>query len=334
MIQFWSFEYNLVPLQSLNAVTGTKARRGSLLKIQWPDKKIGYADLMPWPEFGDEDLQTQLEGLKRGRVSTLLEQAIWLGRKDALLRSAGKNGLSEVPKVRNHLTITNIEAATSEILNNAKASGFNILKVKMGRDWTSELQWLTKTLREYPFLVRLDFNSQSDFSTLERMVTSLPPGLRQKLEYAEDPFEFDLESWKEASKILPLALDLEYDKVPWATIGHEVPFKTIVIKPARQDVDKALKMADAHQLKIVVSSSMDHPIGLLHAIRLAGEIRQKVGHRLLDCGCLTYKLFVDNEFTTQMIVQGPFLTKVPGTGVGFDNLLARLHWKPVFVRPS
>jgi O-succinylbenzoate synthase len=326
MIQFWSAEYTLLPKQSMSAAAGSRPRKGALLKMQWPDTKIGYADLFPWPELGDLPLSEQLLSLRKGHLTPLIEQAIWLGRKDAVLRAAQKNGLDEIPKVRNHFTIPDFEAVDNKILNDAKALGFNTLKVKVGRDWKAETKWLSGVLRDFSFGVRLDFNSQSDFSTFERMISSLAPGLKQKLEYAEDPFPFDHDSWTEANKILPLALDMEFDKVEWKYNNAEVPFKTIVIKPARQDVDKALKIADEYKLRIVVSSSMDHPVGVIHAVRLAGEIKSKVGSRLADCGCLTMRLYEDSPYTHQVIVQGPFLTKISGTGIGFDSLLAKQNW--------
>jgi O-succinylbenzoate synthase len=299
--------------------------------MEWPDRKVGYADLMPWPEFGDPNLEQQLASLKRGHLTKLLEQSIWLGRKDALMRAIRRNGIDDAPKVRNHFTIADYQSANSMVLNSAKAMGFNTLKVKVGRDWTSELQWLLRTLRDYSFFVRLDFNAKGDFSTFERMITSVPVGLRTKLEFAEDPFKFDMESWTEASKILSLAIDLEYDKVPFSQNLAQVPFKYIVIKPARQDVNKALKIAEQYKLKVVVSSSMDHPIGVSHALRLAGEVKNKIGTRLTDCGCLTLRVYNDNEYSTKIITQGPFLTKVPGTGIGFDDILARQKWIPVLI---
>jgi len=327
VIQFSIFRYQLVPQESLNSVAGVAPRSGVLLRMRWPDHKIGYADLMPWPEFGDPKLEEHLEKLSKGHLTQLMEQSIWLGHLDAMARSKGIHILDGVPKMKNHYTITDISAISDSHLKSAKTGGFRTLKVKVGRDWTSEAKWLIPVMEQYPFKIRLDFNSTSDFSTFERMLTAIPAGLRRKIEYVEDPFRFDIETWTEAAKLAPLAVDFEYANVPWSDIGGELPFAYLVLKPARQDVDQVMRKIVRYGLKVSVSSSMDHTVGVVHALAIAGQLKSHIGSQLVESGCLTTRLYRGDPFSSRLMQQGPFLTKPEGTGIGFDDLFAALDWE-------
>lgn len=329
MIQFSYTKYKLFPQAALSAIAANQPREGALFQIQWPDKKVGYADLFPWPELGDQPLDRQLFDLQQGRISTLMEQTIWLARKDANLRAKKTNALTDMPRIKNHYLITDCTQISDSNLNEYKSSGFTTLKIKVGRDLHSEVRWIQRVLEQYQFQVRLDFNSSMDFSSYERFMTIFSPHTRQKIEFVEDPFPFDPDAWREASQFAPIALDQEYDLVQWDSLSGKLPFQVLVIKPARQDVDKAVKHALAHELKMVVTSSMDHPLGIVHATRIAAELKKEYTNQVLECGCNSQRAYRVNEFTTNMVFQGPYLTQVPGMGVGFDNLLQALPWTPL-----
>jgi len=329
MIRFSYHRYLLHPKNSLSAVADQTPREGILFKMVWPDQKIGYADLFPWPELGDPNVDQHLEELKKRHIPKLLEQTIWLGRKDAILRSQGKNALSDATRIKNHFLITDFTQVNESLLNEAKSAGFTTMKVKVGRDWKAETEWLNKILRSYPFTCRLDFNSKGDLASLERMFSHLVPGLKQKIEFVEDPFPWDYDTWMDAAKIARLALDQEYVNINWRELTKELPFRVIVIKPARQDLEEVTRFALLKNLKMVITSSMDHPVGVVHAVRVAAELKKQHSTQVLECGCLTMKSYKPNQFSTQMIVQGPYLSQVKGTGIGFDQVLDDISWIPV-----
>jgi o-succinylbenzoate synthase len=329
VIQFFQYAYQLHPAASLNAISGMNPRDGVLFKMQWPDQKIGYADFFPWPELGDQSIQFHLRELSRGHISFLLEQTIWLARKDAMLRSQNKNALTGLNRIKNHLLVNDFRQVTDANLRDARSSGFTTMKVKVGRDWKAEVEWLNKMLKLHSFICRLDFNSRGDLATLDRMYSSLSPGIKQKIEFVEDPFPWSPTSWADAASFVPLALDQEFKNVDWQSLGGACPFNVLVIKPARQDVEDAIRIATTKKLKMVVTSSMDHPVGIAHAVRVAAEIKAKYPNQLLECGCLTHRVYKPNEFFTKMIIQGPYLTQISGTGVGFDNILEKLDWQPI-----
>jgi len=72
VLKFFYAPYELLPLND------PEPRRGALLKVQWNEKKIGYADIHPWPELGDKPIEAHIKGLAEGKISTLVEQSIWL----------------------------------------------------------------------------------------------------------------------------------------------------------------------------------------------------------------------------------------------------------------
>lgn len=328
MLKFSYSSYELSPKFSLNSVTKEIPRPGALLKIEWPDGLCGYADLFPWPELGDDILEKHLEGLKKGRISRLLEQSIWLARKDAQLRLEKKSGLSEVRKIKNHYTVADYTKISDIMVAEIKNQGFTTLKIKVGRDPMDEARWIERTIKKSPYLnFRLDFIGNRDFSVFERLMTSLSLSLKPHIEFAEDPVPYDLEAWREASKLCPLAVDFEFDNVKWDVIP--LPFRTVILKPARQDVAKVLDLVNKHNLKLAITSSMDHPVGVAHALMVASEIKKVWPGRVVECGCLTHLLYWPNDFSKELVTQGPCLVQMGGTGIGFDALLAKQTWNPI-----
>lgn len=325
MIKFEFYKYKIHPTSVIGAIASDASREGALLKCTWPDGKIGYSDIHPWQELGDADIDTQLMALSRGRISFLVEQSIWLARKDAILRSMMKNGFEGASRFKNHFLISDLSKITDKNLNDIKASGFSSVKIKVGNNPLEDAERSLKVLRTGHFWVRFDFNSKLDFSMFERFISILDKSSKAKIEFVEDPFPFEQKAWAEASRLVPLAADHEYDNVEWSKV-KEPPFKVIVIKPARQDVDKAVNRATTFNLKMVVTSSLDHPVGMIHSALVASEIKKAYPNQLLDCGCLSLKSYKPNEFSNKIMVQGPYFTQVPGYGIGFDQTFEGLAW--------
>ncbi len=329
MLKFWHHKYNLQPVGALGALASEKPREGALLKIQWPDKKVGYADLFPWPELGDLVLEAQLEELSRGRLNYLAEQAIWLARKDANLRAEKKNAFQGLPKIKNHFLISDPKLVTDTLVTEIKSMGFSTVKIKLGRNLEEEATWIDKFMRAQPFMVRLDLNSKGSPASFENFVSRIGLPVRPRIEYVEDPMPYNHENWMAASKLLPIALDNEFYKIDWSSMKAPLPFKVVVIKPARQDVKTTVDHVNKFGLKMVIASSLDHPVGIAHAVFTAGGLKKFYPNTLLDCGCLSLRAYKANDFSTSMIVQGPFLQDVAGTGIGFDSLFEKIQWTPL-----
>lgn len=319
--------YQLKPNQTLNAAHGGGARDGALLKVQWDDGLIGYADLHPWPELGDVPLADQLLDVGHGKISRQLEQSIWLARRDALLREEGKNIFENGVKVKNNFLISDLTKLKPGFLDEINGEAYTHIKIKVGRDLQRERDLLSQVAAA-GFRLRLDFNAMGSWQTFEKFMTALPKTVLPVIEYVEDPFPFEEQAWGEAQRIVKIAVDNQYDKVKWANL-KKIPFDIIVIKPAKNDVDLAVTRCKKHNLKAVVTSYMDHPVGMIHALGLAMELKKNHGDMMLDPGCLTHQLFKMDSFSAEINTQGPFVMKVPGTGVGFDKLLGNQPWQHI-----
>jgi o-succinylbenzoate synthase len=328
MIRFSYLKYELQPMTDLNSRAAAQLRKGALLKCEWPNQQIGFADCHPWAEYGDADIDLQIRSLARGHVSGLLEQTIWLARKDAMMRVEQRNGFEGGEKVKNHFLVQNINKLDDRSLDEIKSNGFSTLKIKVGRDHEQEVEQLIRILKLSPFKVRLDFNSSGDFSVLERFMYRIEPGLRARIEFVEDPFPYDEESWSDANKIVPLAADFECENIDWKKM-KKPPFQVLIVKPARMDVDKALNRCSTFGLKAVVTSSMDHSLGVAHSAVVAMEIKRAHPNLLLECGCLSLRSYRPDEFSNKIVVQGPYIVRTSGYGVGFDELLKQASWVPL-----
>ena len=67
-MKIWISRYELTARVNLNARARSIVRRGALLCVG-----SGFADLHPWPELGDQDLDQQLSGLARGQRTPQVE---------------------------------------------------------------------------------------------------------------------------------------------------------------------------------------------------------------------------------------------------------------------
>jgi O-succinylbenzoate synthase len=79
-------------------------------------------------------------------------------------------------------------------------------------------------------------------------------------------------------------------------------------------------------MELVVTHSMDHPLGQSVALWTAMRLRQRHGELLRDGGLQAVGLYAPNQFSEQIQTCGPQTIPPPGTGFGFDELLAKLPW--------
>lgn len=329
MIKISVSPYFLNPLGALNAAAQTSVRAGALLKVEWTDGYTGYSDLHPWTELGDLSLDQQLADLRKGRISSQIEQSIWLARRDATARKKGKHLFDQGEKIRNNYLLSDSRNLKTGFLDELKKEGFTTVKVKVGRSLQEEADSLTH-IAGAGLRIRLDFNGVGSWQIFEKFMGSLSPTVKALIEYVEDPFPFDVAAWTEARKLARIALDNQFDRVPWGTLT-KAPFDVLVIKPAKTDVEKALALCQQWNLKCTITSYMDHPVGVVHALALAMELRKNHGDRILEAGCLTHRLYKMDVFAAELTNQGPYLIRNAGTGVGFDRLLEALPWQPIRV---
>lgn len=323
--------YTLKPVRYLNNLTHLGDRNGYLLKIEWPDGLVGYSGLHPWPELGDASCDEQLAGLRQGQISPMLEQSIWLARKDAQLRKQDKNAFEGLVTIKNNYIVTDIDSEEEGLADRLKADGFETVKIKVGRDLKKEAEFISFLGRDGAFKLRLDFNAVGSWQTYERFMSSLDKVALQRIQYVEDPFPFDAQAWTEAKRFAPIAIDNQLSKIDLKKLNAK-PFDVVILKPAKNDVNSILHHSIVHDFKITVTSYMDHPVGVVHALAIASEMKKAHPHRVLDAGCMTLKLFQMDSYSAEVVTSGPFLKRPTGKGIGFDALLAREPWTQLKLR--
>ncbi len=75
-----------LPVGSLNAVSQRREFHGALVRV---DEGIGC--LHPWPEFGDAPIIEQLQMLRNGGTSRVIERALCMAAVDGAARRRGMN---------------------------------------------------------------------------------------------------------------------------------------------------------------------------------------------------------------------------------------------------
>ena len=83
MIEYWRYE--LIPKRRLSAIAADGPRRGALLRVDG-----GFADVHPWPELGDANLDDQLALLARGETTPLTRASLQFASIDAAARDRGE----------------------------------------------------------------------------------------------------------------------------------------------------------------------------------------------------------------------------------------------------
>jgi len=208
------------------------------------------------------------------------------------------------------------------------AEGYSAVKLKIGRNPQLEAEAL-KALSDLPLRWRLDANATftTGGESIDTFFANLDSDFRASIEFLEDPMPYETSTWLTLSdrEKVSLALDWELTPTPPPWPGAQV----LVIKPASQDAFP-LALAAAHAgMQIVVTHSMDHPLGQSVALWTAMRLRQRHGDLVRDGGLQAVGLYATDEFSAQIHTQGPQAIPPPGTGFGFDQQLARLSWTPL-----
>ena len=316
-------------------------RQGALLEVTFDEGTTGYADLHPWAEFGHAPLCDHLASLTTDEPTHLANLALRHARTDAAARRAGVSLFDGLPEVPSHALFTDWTMAPRAAFEQCVAEGYRTAKLKIGRDLEREAEALNQ-LADLPLRWRLDANASLTTGggdtaatscsaavpggeSIEVLVTKLLPNIRNNIEFLEEPFPYDADRWialSEREKI-PLALDWELPSSPPPWPGAQI----LVIKPASQDAFP-LALAAAHAgMELVVTHSMDHPLGQSVALWTAMRLRQRHGDLVLEGGLQAAGLYSADQFSEQIRTRGPQTIPPPGTGFGFDDLLEKLPWK-------
>lgn len=325
-MNIWVAPYSLRWAQAPNATTTVRDRVGSLLRVETEDG-IGYADIHPWPELGDDPLQRQLDLLRDKQATPLTRRSLELARIDARFRSLKQNAFGTLTVPQSHFLVPDV--LSFDGYAEAWELGFRTLKLKVGRELASEIAKLNELRAQLAvFRLRLDFNGRLSPSDYEMFVTSLAEPLRNAIEFVEDPVKWDAKTWQE---LLSVGAPLALDRISPAELLDQLrapnrSYKWCVLKPAIQEPQDVVQLTNATDATLCVTSYMDHPLGQVsaafEATRLTGaDVRMGV------CGLLTHEHLTQNPYADQLSVEEARLQAPDGYGFGFDSLLEKENWK-------
>lgn len=279
------------------------SREGALLRFEFADGLVGYADCHPWQSFGDEPLNKQLTLLQNNQLTLLTQRSLYFARLDAEARHQNVNLFRHLKIPQSHFLILDLKNCH---LESPLKQGYTCFKVKLGKDLNYEIEKLKDAFLEVN-RVRLDFNMALNQIEFERFLEKISSHL-DKVDFIEDPFPFQHDSWKQLQASYPI--NLASDLNCMEALGHHESARVLIIKPAIQTVPVV-----SEKQRIVITSYLDHPFGQLCAAYCAAQTQGEI------CGLQSHLVYEPTSFSERLGNQGPFMLPPSGTGFGFDDLL-------------
>jgi len=318
-IEVW--EYALRSRGGLNAVSTRREFRGALVRADG-----GVGCLHPWPEFGDPPVEEQLWVLAIGGTSKVIERALRMAAVDGEARRRGVSLFEGLEIPRCHYSWDHhqpMEAQVARVLG----EGWRAIKTKGWRETREVAEWVERfchAVADSPVKVRIDFNSCLTREAFADWWRLLSPEARGRIDFVEDPFPYDPSAWDETRRELSVRLALD-KQLRGASQGFDVA----VLKPGRREW-RELTDELPPEVQIVMTSAMDHAVGQSFAAWEAATAQRDLGARLDLCGLATEHLFEEDAFFARLHSRGGFLeVDRSGTGLGFDEIIAKLPWRRI-----
>ena len=263
---------------------------GALLRVWFGESLFGLSELMPWTNLGDPSLETLLGDLRAGRFeSRLIGRALEMARVEAVAREK-QESLFSAPVANHFLVVGPGPLAPGDWLD-IRRRGFSAVKIKI-----SNVAELASTLAMAPSWIgnlrlRLDMNAKAGAEDLLLALDRLPVLVRDRIEFIEDPIPFDGATWGALSRRSGIRLMLDREGADLKLSEKIECFKSGVLggfihKPGWTADDEALALAKAGA-PVVVTSLLGHPIGQLHAARVANQLMPSLGSDAVH-GCFSH----------------------------------------------
>lgn len=293
-----------------------RPRLGFLIRLQ-KDHNVGFADVHPWPEFDEPDLNQQIESLKKGRPLLLSTRALERARRDARARQEGRSLLTE-EVIQCHRLYFSLSEISHQSLEADWNEGFRTLKLKVGKDLKEEIRFFHSYEQSLNcFRIRLDFNARLDGEDFQIYLEQMGSSLAQCIEYVEDPFELP----HGTRQTLPVAVDLA-----WNSQASSADYW--VIKPMHlpREFDR---LSFSPHSQFVFTHSFEHPLGLSHAVSCFQDFKRRglmmsQTHGLIPRGL--HGDFAENPLR----YEGSRLCVSSLLGAGFGSYLMGLDWKEIY----
>ncbi|MCI6981352.1 MAG: hypothetical protein MR894_03985 [Akkermansia muciniphila] len=307
--------YTLYPLGALSARAAAQPRQGVLLR----GDNGGYACLQPWPELGDAPLEYELDALRDSTPLRLGARALKCVELDGAARAKGESLFAGLRVPRSHATLP--VSATPGQVYNLHQRGFRVGKIKVVPKLAATVERLVNLASMVPdWKWRVDFNCTLSLEDALQFWEMLPPAMRQRIDFVEDPCYYDVAVWQALQDAgMPLGYDMPVQNESIIPQRTTKPMMRLV-KPARHMSTTGMP---------VFTSYMDHPLGQCWAAyNAAAYYTGKPEAEVPFCGLLTHLNYKPNPFSEQLGFNiTPDFPVPAGTGLGFDALLAALPWK-------
>jgi O-succinylbenzoate synthase len=249
----------------------------------------------------------------------VVRRALRCVQYDAAAREHEESLFEEMEVPPSHATLSAPDPAS---LEQAVAAGFTVVKLKCRGRAPAEAAFLGDMAARHPQLRwRLDFNESASAEEAALFLTNLSAAARGALDFVEDPCPYEESAWLELRRRTGACLAVDREASPRSSAA-----KVLVIKPA---VDEPLPLAEAallHHQRVILTSSMDHPLGQAFAAWEAARLGLHFPGVPGICGLQTHHLFEPGPFAELLGPWQPAFTPPPGTGLGFDDLLDELVW--------
>jgi o-succinylbenzoate synthase len=287
--------YSLIKKNKVNARDQSLTQKGTLIRVYESESIWGVADLCPWPELGDLTLMQEIE-----RKGPLFQRAFQLAVEDLQARQQQKS-LLQNKWVDNNVLVADYGSFNFQ---NSELRG-HTLKIKADKQLFRLIEVLEAAPKDLVF--RIDFNSVLGRDEFQLFLDNLSPTLQ--VEYIEDPCGYDEELWRKWNQIIPIAVDF---------ITAEDHYSVRVVKPTREIIKG--------DRKTVITSAMDHPVGVAHALRWAQNVAEN------KSGLLTLNLYEETPFhhffIYRQLSEINFSEKALNDfGIGMTQELLQLIWK-------
>lgn len=296
--------YELKPKFSFGPKTGKTARRGALLRIEFPSIGAGFADCHPWETLGDMSLEQQLVLLKNGGTTPLTKRSLYFAKLDAIARAEKKWLFENTTVPKSHFLIT-------DYLNTPLPSDWDTVKIKLRDNLPEVAEKLNREVQKWQGKIRFDGNNLFTQNEVSDFLEKLSSKVRAAFDFFEDPFPFHSESWQILQKQFKVPFAKDHQALP-----DEIGYETVILKPDIQD----LKPFQNSAKRKIVTSYLGHPFGQLCAAYEAALCTTEV------CGLLSHLAFEPNPYSEKLLIREAKLIPPPGIGFGFDPLLKKESW--------
>lgn len=316
--------YTLRSRGSLNAVSQRREFHGALIKVN-----DGIGCLHPWPEFGDAPVEEQLKLLREGGTSKVIERALRMAELDGDARRRGVSLFHGIEIPPSHFSWDQNQPAEPQMTQIIE-EGWQAIKTKGAKRFEETLA-LLNTLFELaanaPPKLRIDFNSCLTAAQFADLINQIPSYIRDSLDFIEDPFPYEAGAWSAAQRDLGVRLACDKGLMQKEdTHTGESGYEVAVLKPGRREWRTMIDGLPP-QVRIVLTSAMDHAIGQSFAAYEAATAWRGLGERMELCGLCTQHLFAEDEFFARISDNGGKLeVDRAGTGLGFDEVIKALPW--------